>query len=187
MVSVLYTSTLNLESGIWNNFTLGLIARNVSRQLIIDFSITALNQSHLLMCLKSYHHCFADKIRELENECNCTMACHKVLYEPSLSYAILSEFNIDQVVLTDPSRKKAVKQQMEISMETQQRVVLEVKEQDEAIMGALTKTATDFQSAISTATNLFENTTILSATYGIVDTLNIDGISAVVRPWLLDA
>ena len=115
------------------------------------------------------------------------MACHKVLYEPSLSYAILSEFNIDQVVLTDPSRKKAVKQQMEISMETQQRVVLEVKEQDEAVMGALTKTATDFQSAISTATNLFENTTILAATYGIVDTLNIDGISAVVRPWLLDA
>ncbi len=112
----------------------------------------------------------------MDNDCNCTMTCHKVLYEPSLSYAMLSEFNIDQVALTDPARKKAVKEQMEVAMETQQRVVVDIRDQDEEVMGYLVSRAAELQTSMATMTTLLENTTLLANTYGMVDIFNIHSI-----------
>ncbi len=110
---------------------------------------------------------FAEKIREMNSDYNCTMPCQNIIYEPSLSYAVLSEFNIDRVVLTDPARHKAVKEQVELSVETQQRVVNKIREEDEEVMGALVNTAMDLQIALAKTTELFGKPALLAKSYGI--------------------
>ena len=108
------------------------------------------------------------------------MPCQNIIYEPSLSYAVLSEFNIDRVVLTDPKRYQAVREKLELSMETRQRVVIEIKEKDDEVIGTLINKATDLQTAIAKTTHLFADSALLAETYGIVDILNPHGILATV-------
>ena len=40
-----------------------------------------------------------------QKECGCKAQCHQVTYTPSLSYALLSKFSVDRVVLNDPARR----------------------------------------------------------------------------------
>ncbi len=112
---------------------------------------------------------FSEKIREMNSDYNCTTPCQNIIYEPSLSYAVLSEFNIDRVVLTDPVRHKAVKDQVELSVETRQRVVNEIKEEDEEVIGALINTAMDLQMALAKTTEMFGKPDLLAKSYGIYD------------------
>lgn len=74
-----------------------------------------------------------------ESNCSCTVPCTRITYEPALSYAQLSKFSIDRLVLTDPSRRLAVKKQYELATEVLQR-------QDKAIASIDTATISDIQS-----------------------------------------
>lgn len=51
---------------------------------------------------------FADKMLKTTKSCNCNVPCTRVTYEPSLSYAHLSKYNIDRAVLSE-SRQEYVK------------------------------------------------------------------------------
>ena len=55
--------------------------------------------------------------------------CHRVNYEPSLSYAQLSQFNMDHIVLKDPEQRDKVFDSFLLAREISQRVNLEQKEQ----------------------------------------------------------
>ena len=84
---------------------------------------------------------------------------------------MLSEFNIDQVALTTPAKKNAVRIKFEQAMETQQRVIQGTKRSDEAVMNRLLTKSSNISIALNEIYNHCENTTTLSELYKIPDVL----------------
>ena len=117
---------------------------------------------------------FADLIRQEKNGCNCSLPCDTTYFQPGLSYAMLSEFNIDQVALTTPAKKRAVRAKFEQAMETQQRVVQGTKKSDEAMMNRLLTIKSDIIIALNAIYNSYANTTAVSELYKIPDVLTED-------------
>ena len=87
---------------------------------------------------------------------------------------MLSEFNIDQVALTTPAKKNAVRAKFEQAMETQQRVIQGTKRSDEAVMNRLLTKSSNISSALNEIYNHCVNTTTLSELYKIPDVLTED-------------
>ena len=84
---------------------------------------------------------------------------------------MLSEFNIDQIALTDKVRKADVTEKFEKALETQQRVVKNIKEEDELFYGQILKTASNLHSALNQTYTKFLNTSLLAAMYQIPNVL----------------
>ena len=76
-------------------------------------------------------HLFSVEAQHVQSTCPCKQLCHYVQYEPSLSYAQLSKFNIDRMVLNDPQRRDLVHEKFLAATELSQRKVAEVAEADE--------------------------------------------------------
>ena len=116
----------------------------------------------------------SEVIQQQKNDCNCSVTCDRTLFEPTLSYAMLSEFNIDQVALTTEAKKEVVRVKFETAMETQQRVVDTIKDSDERIMKRLVDTASNIALALNETYTACTNTTTLSELYKIPDVLTED-------------
>ncbi len=114
----------------------------------------------------------AETIREQNNDCNCSMTCNRTDFEPTLSYAQLSEFNIDQVALTTDVKKLAVKGKFEFATEKQQRVVEAILNSDTDKMESLIHTATELITTLNTVLNTSMNTTTLAQLYKFPDVLS---------------
>ena len=117
---------------------------------------------------------FLEVLEDQENDCNCRITCDRTQYEPSLSYAELSEFNIDQVALTTSAKKEAVREKFEAAIETQQRVVESVRTSDEALMQTFLKLAEDLYEAMNSTLALASDTNLLSARYKFPNILDDD-------------
>ena len=50
------------------------------------------------------------------------MPCKQYRYEPSFSYAQLSQFNVERIVLKNPARRRQVEERFALAMEYSQRV-----------------------------------------------------------------
>ena len=109
-----------------------------------------------------------------ETNCNCSITCERTQYDPSLSYAELSEFNIDQVALTDSVTKEAVREKFEDAIETQQRVVESVREADETLMKTFLNLADELFEAMNSTLALASDTTLLSTRYKFPNILDED-------------
>ena len=98
----------NAESLILNYIT--LICNNVSTLPLALFTVEAMRQ---------------------QSTCSCKQLCRYEQYEQSLSYAQLSKFNIDRMVLNDPVRRNLVENKFLLARELSQRSVQELAEADE--------------------------------------------------------
>ena len=79
---------------------------------------------------------------------------------------MLSEFNIDQIALTDRGRKEDVRRKFEHATEIQQRVVKSIKKEDELTMGEiLNNILKPFLCTESKLTQNFLNTNKLALIY----------------------
>ena len=117
--------------------------------------------------------CSVTCTRTEKNDCICSVTCTRTLFELSLSYAMSSEFNIDQVALTTPAKKQNVEVKFEAKMEKQQRVIKDIREADEDSMEKILNTARGISTALNTTYTLSTNTTILlSEFYKIPDDLS---------------
>ena len=76
--------------------------------------------------------CVAVEAKRLESTCPCKQLCKYEHYSPSLSYAQLSKFNIDRIVLNDPTRRQIVQNKFLHARELSQRRVEELALKDEA-------------------------------------------------------
>ena len=65
-----------------------------------------------------------------QSECGCKIQCNQVNFIPSLSYAQLSKFNIDRVVLKDPARRAVVYDKFLHARELSQRLIFDVAAED---------------------------------------------------------
>ena len=65
-----------------------------------------------------------------QSSCECKVPCEQTNYEPSLSYAQLSKFNIDRMVLNDPVRRANVNNKFLRARELSQRVIKDVADGD---------------------------------------------------------
>ncbi len=102
------------------------------------------------------------------------MTCERNVFEPTLSYATLSEFNIDQVALTTQAKRDAVKVKFEAATERQQRVVEAIRAADEDAMRSLVLTASTLIETLNSTFLLCGNTTLLSIVYKTPDIVNAD-------------
>ena len=119
----------------------------------------------------SHEFYFLETIQEQENDCNCSITCTRTSYEPSLSYAELSEFNIDQVALTDDTEKETVRVKFEAAMETQQRVVDTIRNTDTTQMQTFLTLARDLYTALNNTHALSSDTDALATKYKFPDIL----------------
>ena len=117
---------------------------------------------------------FSELLEDQENSCNCSITCERTQYEPGLSYAELSEFNIDQVALIDSATKEAVREKFEDAIETQQRVVESVRNSDEVLMKTFLNLAGELFKAMNSTLTLASDITLLSTRYKFPNILDDD-------------
>ena len=55
--------------------------------------------------------------------CTCLVPCKRVRYEPNLSYAQLSQRNVERLIITTPEQKTKLQSRFEYAAEMSQRVV----------------------------------------------------------------
>ena len=65
------------------------------------------------------------KLQKAEKRCACSVPCKRIKYEASLSYAQLSQLNMERIVLRDPEQKAKVKDTFLLAREYSQRVNLD--------------------------------------------------------------
>ena len=121
-----------------------------------------------------YEFFFSDALQHQENDCNCSITCERTLYEPGLSYAELSEFNIDQVALTSETKKALVREKFEHAAETQQRVVESIRESDKELMNTFLMMASKLNEAITSTIVKTSQTSVLSTLYQFPNILDAD-------------
>ena len=83
------------------------------------------------------------------------------------AYAMLSEFNKDQIALKEQAEREAVKIKFENTIETQQRVITSIRKSDEETMSQLLDTDAKLTSALNATHINCLNTTKLSENYKI--------------------
>ena len=101
------------------------------------------------------------------------------MYEPSLSYAELSEFNIDQMALTDDTKKATVKVKFEAAMETQQRVVEAIRDTDRKLMKDFLNITGDLFTALNNTHTLCSDVSALSTKYKFPNILDAEDESPI--------
>ena len=69
--------------------------------------------------------------------CGCTVPCERVFYHPSLSYAQLSTFNVEELVIGSDSRKKLIQSSFESSVDVSHSVVRTLVTEERDIASAL--------------------------------------------------
>ena len=97
------------------------------------------------------------QIAQRTTKCECPVQCNRTVYEPVLSYAQLSKFNLDRVALSNSTRKKAVEEQYLLAMETSQRVVEEIALKDEDQIGNVLEEITHITKVVNATKPAFEN------------------------------
>ncbi len=80
---------------------------------------------------------FAVTIAQNGTRCKCPVQCNRTVYEPVLSYAHLSRFNLDRLALGDEARRARVESRFRRAAETSQRAVAEIAHHDADAMNAL--------------------------------------------------
>ena len=122
---------------------------------------------------------FLEKIQEEDNDCNCSITCTRTLYEPSLSYVQLSEFNIYQVALTDDTKKENVRIKFESAMETQQRVVGSIRDSDRTLVKEFLNITGNLFTALNNTYTLCSDVSALSAKYKFPNILDAEDESPI--------
>ena len=75
--------------------------------------------------------CFIEIIKKTQKSgCNCPVPCNRIEYEPSLSYAQLSQNNIESLIITSPTKKSQLETKFHTAKENKQRVVTSIANED---------------------------------------------------------
>lgn len=97
---------------------------------------------------------FAEQMQRQESNCSCAVPCSRVSYEPALSYAQLSKFSVERLVLQDPVRRGLVEEQYKLAREDFQRVDSTTSQADiialETIQDETAELATQLEIAVQT-------------------------------------
>ena len=69
--------------------------------------------------------------------CTCLVPCKRIRYEPSLSYAQLSQRNVERLIITTPEQKTELQSRFQDAVEMSQRVVKETADKDNLTLTTL--------------------------------------------------
>ena len=97
------------------------------------------------------------------------MTCSRTLFEPTLSYAQLSEFNIDQVVLVDTTRRQTATGKFQVAMDTQQRVVKAIRDADVKLMTDFLTLSEEYMTLLANIVNESSSSADLALKYHFPD------------------
>ena len=102
------------------------------------------------------------------------MQCNRTVYEPILSYAQLSKFNLDRIALSDDVRRKIVETKFMSAMETSQRVVETIVTKDEYIMNNILTLITKVQENVNSTKEAFRSGETFSKYFRVMDLFSTD-------------
>ena len=108
------------------------------------------------------------EIMKRQSECDCKIRCERPEYKPSLSYAMLSKFNIDRMVLNDPVRRAMVNDKFLRAREISQRVILDVAQDDIKKLTAVREKLDILWEDMKVVGPAFETDETFGAQYGIL-------------------
>ena len=110
-----------------------------------------------------------------ESNCTCSVPCHRVSYEPALSYAQLSKFTLNRLVLQDPVRRTAIRKQYKRAKENFQRMDPITSAYDTAILqGQIKEKTRDLSVTLARATQNLSTKTLETSIWKLYDALSID-------------
>ena len=72
----------------------------------------------------------SEKLSKESVRCACLVPCKRVRYEPNLSYAQLSQRNVERLIITSPEQKTELQSRFLNATEMSQRVVKETADKD---------------------------------------------------------
>ena len=120
-----------------------------------------------------------DGTREETSGGSCPTPCRRILYEPSLSFAQLSKFNIDKFVLRDTkSRANQIQTKLLAALETSQRVDETAKAKNLADIAMIKALAVKVKTVLNQTAEVYSTVNHTTSYYGVGD-LATFGASAV--------
>ena len=117
---------------------------------------------------------FLAEIAQNTTGCKCPVQCNRTVYEPVLSYAQLSKFNLDRIALSDAVSKKAVEMKFKSAMETSQRVVEAIVAKDQHLMNTILTLITAVQENVNSTKQAFRSGETFSRYFRVVDLFSAD-------------
>ena len=116
----------------------------------------------------------AAEIAQNTTGCKCPVQCNRTVYEPVLSYAQLSKFNLDRIALSDAVSKKTVETKFKSAMETSQRVVDAIVARDKRLMSEILTLITAVQENVNSTKEAFRSGETFSRHFRVVDLFSAD-------------
>ena len=119
-------------------------------------------------CLSLNHeHVSTANTQQDALQCICSAPCERVLYEPSLSYAQLSKFNVRKLMLPSDEDYRRVNEKFITAREASQQVVAEIRDQDFSMIKKVLDVLNKYSPQLATSVNILSNETHQLFTYGI--------------------
>ena len=109
-----------------------------------------------------------------ESNCTCSVPCSRISYEPALSYAQLSKFSVERLVLQDPVRRKAVWEQYKKAREDFQRVDTITSEYDTASLNEITENTQILSDTLASVIQNLSTETMETSISGLYEALTTD-------------
>ena len=103
-----------------------------------------------------------------QSQCQCKVKCHQIVYEPSLSYAQLSKFNIDRIVLNDPEKRALVNKTFLAALDISQKVVESIASADKKNLKEMKRLLTLFWDDIRAVQPAFNSDNDFATAYNIL-------------------
>ncbi|ELU15723.1 hypothetical protein CAPTEDRAFT_201141 [Capitella teleta] len=116
-----------------------------------EISVPVCNGTQLFFCVQEA----LGEFRSEQPNCNCPVPCDQINYEPSLSYAQLSQFNVDRLVLTNYTRRTRVKKQFKFAKEITQRVDATIVQLDNEYIDAIQTEVSLLQNEVKEFTEVY--------------------------------
>jgi len=97
--------------------------------------------------------------RDVSVDCQCPGPCHKVTYEPQLSYAQLSITNFDRILLSDQGQRSRLLQNFDRAREVSQRTNTDLVNNNVALTEALLNATFQYRVEVDESRKVLSNNT----------------------------
>ncbi len=109
---------------------------------------------NILHVLRS--HFFVDKLHQDQSRCECPVPCYNIKYEPSMSYAQLSKFNVEKLIITDPDSKVVLENTFLNAREIAERTIDRNVDVDKRLMDSLHRSMSNLEGNINDSLHVFD-------------------------------
>ena len=112
---------------------------------------------------------YPDALYTGPSDCECPVPCDRTVFKPSLSYAQLSQFNIERLALADEKREAEIRQKFLTARETSQRVISHIAQTDDLQIETILSYMSNIDDIFKLSFHMMTNSSALAEHFMVAD------------------